>query len=396
MDLIASAELLSALDRSNVLLDEKRCLHSGWKFSTCDACFDVCPAAAIQPGKPPALDSAKCANCLACLPVCPTGAFAANDAVASLSNTLARLEAKRVELICAKHPHPDSGLPGADAAVQVRGCLAGLGAGSYLMLAALGVEQVTARLDGCSGCEWGSVRPRIEVQIASARRLLAPWGKTDGVDSYSGTPQESPIDPDNTRPVWDADNPPLSRRDFFRMAGRQSQLATARALNQREGKTSSRQPGRDHRRIAATLRHLPELEPAPERPLDGLGFGSLEVSDECSACGVCAHVCPTGALELRREDENQFRLVLSAADCIACGLCVDVCAPAAIQLDVAPDFLYVFSESETVLREGVLTRCESCSAQMAALPGKKYCAPCEFRRKNPMGSAMPPGYRKQR
>lgn len=396
MDLIASAELLSALDRSNILLDEKRCLHSGWKFSSCEACFEVCPTAAIQPGKPPTLDSEKCAHCLACLPVCPTGAFDGNDAVSALSNCLARLEAKRVELVCAQHSHPGDGLPGADAAVQVRGCLAGLGTGGYLVLAALGLEQVTARLDGCSECAWGSLRGQAEAQVAAAGRLLAPWGKTDCVGIYSGVPQDAPSTPGSARPVWDADNPPLSRRDFFRVATRQSQLATARVLNQRAGKTAQRQPGKDHRRIAASLRHMALPEATEAFLLDGLGFGSLQVADECSACGVCAKSCPTAALELQREDETQFHLVFSPGDCTACGVCVEVCAPAVIQLDVAPAGAKVFGVSEVILQQGSLTRCESCSVLMAALPGKKYCAPCEFRRANPLGSAMPPGFRKSR
>jgi ferredoxin len=414
MDWIASAELLSALDRSSVALDPKRCLHTIWKFSSCDACFDVCPVAAIQPGKPPVLDSQKCASCLACLPACPTGAFMTDDAAPSLSNCLARLDAQRVELFCAQYPQPEIGLPDMDAAVKLRGCLAGLGAGGYLAPLALGLEQVCVRLDGCQTCAWGSLRPRIEAQIAAAQRLLEPWGKAGALQIYAGAGAHAPAAGaaaavvsasgvpaagvpaaiDHPRPVWDADNPPLSRRDFFRMASRQSRMTTARILNQRADTVAPRQPGKDHRRITATLRHLPQPAPWSGFSLAGLGYGVLQISAECSACGVCANICPTAALKFQREDEARFSLVFNPADCIACGICVQVCTPAAIALDDAPHSSQIFDVDTLVLLEGPLARCESCSVLMAAQPGKKFCALCEFRRKNPLGGVMPPGFKK--
>ena len=99
MNLFNIADRFAALDRSDVVLDTKRCLHSLYRFSDCKACYDICPVDAITPGKVPGLDSTKCQTCLACLPVCPVGAFTADDGVASLLNAVTHLEGGTLELL---------------------------------------------------------------------------------------------------------------------------------------------------------------------------------------------------------------------------------------------------------------------------------------------------------
>jgi hypothetical protein len=53
---------------------------------------------------------------------------------------------------------------------------------------------------------------KIVDQIEQARSLLEPWGLQDALVVYET------VDPDKLveRPSWDANNPPVSRRDFFR------------------------------------------------------------------------------------------------------------------------------------------------------------------------------------
>jgi ferredoxin len=390
MDLLSSTDLLAAFEPPGVVLDEKRCLHNLSKRSTCEQCFSVCPAQAIQPGKPPALNPEACEKCLACLPVCPSGAFQADDSVSALLDCLARLEARRVELVCQAHAQAGKAVPGVDAALRVHGCLAGIGVGGYLELAAMDVKAIIPRLDSCEGCSWGALQGQVITQIETAQRILESWGWA-GVLAIAW-PEAAYTD--TQRPVWDVHNPPISRRDFFRLVTRQSQMAIAHLLNQKEGRTAERGPNKDRLRSVAALRHL--QPPAQPSGLEGLGFYDLEANLQCTACGACAATCPTGALVFQRSEEKSFSLSIFPSRCTGCELCQEVCAAQALALAPDPAGRAVFLTGEPLLlQEGALARCERCSTLMAARPGSKLCPVCEFRRKNPLGSALPPGYKKR-
>ena len=218
MSFLSAAERFAAIDRSEVVLNTKQCLYSHDQFSTCEACFELCPVEAIRPGKPPALDADKCQACLACLPACPVGAYTADDSVQALLTCVARMESKTVELVCALHGAAETG-PSPDAVgIRIRGCLAGLGVGTYLALAAMGLERIILRLDACASCPWVSLRDGIQTQVAQACQWLARWEKSALLDCTLTFGEWV------ERPLWDAKNPPLSRRDLFRMAVNQGQV----------------------------------------------------------------------------------------------------------------------------------------------------------------------------
>ena len=92
MSLLDAAERFASLDRSQVLLDAKRCLHSQDRGSECAACFDICPVNAITASKPPALAAEACQGCFACIPACPTGAYRVDDDVSSLINCVTHVD----------------------------------------------------------------------------------------------------------------------------------------------------------------------------------------------------------------------------------------------------------------------------------------------------------------
>ncbi|MEJ2302282.1 MAG: 4Fe-4S dicluster domain-containing protein [Anaerolineales bacterium] len=389
VDWLSAAERLTAIDRSTVVLDTQRCLHSHDRFATCKSCFDVCPDGAIRPGKPPALDSQRCSSCLACLPVCPAGAYAADDAVPALRNCAVHLETGTLELVCKRHPAAQTGLASESVGVRVRGCLAGLGSAAYLALAALGLERILIRLDACDQCPWSSLLPLIRKQIGQAGHLLNLWEKMDLLQVVSST------DGGTERPLWDADNPPLSRRDLFRMMARQGQLAMARAMAGEHATTGQRRPGRDRLRILGAVAHLPEVE-VGQRPLpEDLGFAAVSVSESCTACEACARACPTGTLQFERNEvDRSYRLSFVSESCIGCEICLHVCAPAAIEVSHKPSFHEIFGQSgAVVLQEGELSRCRKCNIYFAARPGVQLCPLCEFRRSHPFGSMMPPGFK---
>jgi len=389
VNFLTAAERLAAIDHSRIVLHTESCLHSQGKFSTCQACFTICPVEAIRVGEPPSLETKKCLSCLACLPVCPTGAFQADDAVPNLLNCAARLEAKSIELLCELHLHPESGLKESNTAIRIKGCLAGIGSGGYLALLALGLDEVIVRTDGCVECPLGSLNAQIEAQIGATHELLSAWERENALLASGSLAKQALVE----RLVWEASNPPLSRRDLFRMATRQGQVAAARVLAADQpvtGKHSSH----ERQRMLAAIAHLPE--PSPESAalsLDGMGFGLLTISEACTACGVCARACPSGALQFTNQEDLHFQLTFKPGICIGCGACTAVCGSEAIDLQLAPTFEQVFGSPEPLtLISGDLARCEHCHMLYAARPGSQLCEVCEFRLKNPFGSRLPPGF----
>ena len=382
MSILNAAERFASIDRSQITLDPKRCLHAQDQLSDCAACFDICPVQAIVVGKPPVLDLAKCESCLACLPACPVGAFHADDDVADLLTCATHIEDQPVELLCGLHAHPETGATSETIGIQIQGCLAGLGTGALLAVSALGIKRLTLRAEGCSACKWHSLHRELHLQTEKATRFLSACENDISITCVDEI--ESPVE----RPLWGAKNPPLSRRDLFRMMAKQGQVALARAME--NGATASkRQPGRDRLRLLSAVSHLPEL--ASSAGLNEFNFAALTISQACTACGACGRACPTEALRFEKNDEAMtYSLTFSAQHCIGCDLCDHVCLPDAISMNHAPTFEEVFSVKEAqVVEAGSLVRCERCKSLMAARDGVKLCPLCEYRRAHPFGSMMP-------
>jgi ferredoxin len=261
--------------------------------------------------------------------------------------------------------------------------------GAFVALGALGVRQVHVRADACAPCAWASLKPRLEQNIEQARRLLESSGSAAIVAIVSTAPAQPALE----RPVWEADNPPLSRRDLFRLASRRGQVVAARAMSD-DAPSAAHAPSRERQRLWKALEHLPRDQRQDPGPLPaGPGYAAVRASDACSACGACARLCPTGALQLQLNTEASpnYRLTFLPWACIGCDACTHACLPGALALDPAPTLEAVFGPREpVVLQSGELVRCARCKTWMAARPGTTLCPTCDYRRQHPFGARPVP------
>ena len=387
-NLFEIAERLASLDHARVQLDTDRCLHSLDKFSDCQICIQLCPVGAIKPGSLPSLEDDRCVGCLACLPGCPLGAFHADDAVMGLLDCVARVESGLIDLVCEAHPEPGTGPRNSRLGIRVQGCLAGLGLGAYLGIAALGLEGVLVRTEKCEVCPIGSVESTIESQLDIARSLLNGLGKSHLLERISCLSDGEKVE----RPLWSSNNPPLSRRDLLHFATRQGKALIARNIAG-DSPNKEKHPGRDRRRVIAAIAHLENLDLRNQDILlENSGFAILAISADCDACGACARACPTGALQFEIASQNYYSIRFTPSACNGCGVCQHVCAPSAISIVEQPNINQIFgSDKPLELSCGDLRRCVSCGTRFPSRKNSEYCSLCEFRRSSPFNTSLPPG-----
>jgi MinD superfamily P-loop ATPase len=398
LNLISSIDRTANDEPSPVNFQASRCLHSIDKYSNCESCLEVCPAEAILPGKPPEWEPARCEHCFACLTVCPTQAFSGDSTFAGIRNSpgedelkdllacAVRLEQRTIALVCRRNPNLDQQAPETDVSLQFQGCLAGISAGMYLSLLATGSDKVYIRMDACQSCPWKSLKSQVINQVSVAERLLSATGRPGSLKIV----EWDQLQARNHTPVWDTHNPPLSRRDLFRMAGILAKVAEIQALAEAPEQRERSAP-REHRRLVNAFRKVARVMVAPETSLAGMGFANLQLSDACTACGACARACPTGAIVYaENEDQTVFLLAFNPLDCNGCQACLHACFAGAIQVDRSPTFADIFGAHPPVrLRAGRLTRCQRCQLPFAAVAGKKLCPVCEYRRIHPFGTLPP-------
>ncbi|PVU84107.1 hypothetical protein DDP54_08120 [Cellulomonas sp. WB94] len=116
----------------------------------------------------------------------------------------------------------------------------------------------------------------------------------------------------------------------------------------------------------------------------------------CVACGVCVQACPPHALRLQHGSGGAgiaiSTLLQTPAACTGCRSCIDLC-PSDVLRSAGP---WPWSELLVDREVGVTTlttaSCERCGASFPTTSGDRLCPTCTYRRSNPFGSALPPGF----
>ena len=379
--LARAAERL-AQERPPISVAAGQCLRARDKAVDCDICVRACPTNAITLDGGVQVDGDACIRCGLCLHRCPAGVFDGRDGVYKLLHCATQVvDHETIELVCSAHPEAATGAKDVDAVICANSCLSTYGPSAYVGLIALGVKQVRVRLDACAACPLGALQTEIEREITTTQTLLEPLGLGDAV---LVAPEASAP---KTRPVYSITNPPVSRRGFFQTLARQSvagvddiQLPNAPQI---EGERSA---PRERRRLMNGLHFVAQR--GTDASIAVEGFMRLGVTDGCTACGLCARVCPTGALTVDVTDDH-FEVIFSAAQCTDCGICTRFCGPGVLQRYGAPTYDDVLAPELWLLHEGALAHCQRCSATYAAEPDETLCPICRVRRKNPFSVEMP-------
>ena len=308
-------------------VSEGRCVRRWFRGSTCTLCVDSCPTSAVRlEGGAPVIDESRCLACGACAASCPTGAIELEGLEARLAEAAraAALAGRPLTLSCREVG------PGVATI-----CLNALKLDHYYILAAeAGRVEADARCDRCplsGGRGW-------ERALEAARALPGLVAARRGRAAAPGMLRRVAI------------------KALAMAAGRLALGVDARpvrAAYSRQRAPSRASPALRRRALEAASRLGAPLE-RPRPMVDG---------SKCSMTGVCAGVCPAGAISFNEAGV----LSLDLDSCLSCGVCALACPEGAIEMvvDGARGVVRVYK----ALRE-----CPSCGFAYPA--GQAECPKC--------------------
>lgn len=319
--------------RYGLSLRQEACLAVRSSPAACSRCAVACPAGVLAVGERGFSLADGCLGCGRCIASCPSGALSARGY--QISDRLPEGN-RELAVECWKVP-PRLLAEGAHAVP----CLGGLSAASLLervLAAGEGRAVVLVDRGWCASCRaGGSARPPVAAQLEFARRALIHFGWPQrSLPEIRHDPLPASLMPEEI-PV-PAEREAIGRRAFFRLlAGKAADVVIERTAP--PPKTMPRSLIRrgerlfpERIRMIAVLESLAALRGVP---LPAGLFPAVSISKTCANHGVCAGVCPTGALS-GYEDEDAAGIRFEPWLCEGCGLCARSCPEGALELDLAP------------------------------------------------------------
>jgi ferredoxin len=316
----------AVLDRT-VIIQQALCTRFLTPKSSCTLCADLCPVEAITFSEAGPDVGPSCLSCGVCHSACPTGAMGlSQDDDTSLIEDLDVAEGKETfGISCLR------GDGKADLRVSCLGRLT-----EFLLLQPLH-HNPDVRLEimqpTCDECPMNRAMARFENLLSRVRHLH----KLAGAEQETVFITRIPLQP-LTRNNAARENG--SRREFLQALRNKTTVVMTAALPQGQKKAGSLVPAyreqkpENHKRtnLLASLRTLTEKSqnqplyiPSSESLIADISFNY-----HCTACGVCAAVCPTGALKLTKNTET-ISISFHAGSCVGCGICAAVCRSSAIE-----------------------------------------------------------------
>ncbi|MCO1599959.1 4Fe-4S binding protein [Desulfosporosinus nitroreducens] len=325
------------------------CLNTKRPYArSCKLCIESCPHQAISEYRE--LDTKQCTECGVCMAVCPSGGFV-DHSIDKLHNYLS--ESDKIVLNC-----PRAVPQGFEIS-----CLGILDRDSWMTLMLLAKEKTATIITGvCSDCE---DRQACASSVEIFKQVHADWPDHPAVHIK--------VRPDQGL----AEKPVLT------------EVGVRRTVTKKDSKLGWRQKSREKieewlpsmaadesYQIPKTRQWL--LEAFEASAEEKIPFHALAVvADSCTSCGVCAAICPQGALQKREERNSDIgaedqtkeeqitsmRLIFEPQKCVQCHRCVETCRSKALTFSCKP-LSHRLITGKILVHEGCPKYCNQCGKRI--------------------------------
>jgi energy-converting hydrogenase A subunit P len=337
-----------------------RCVRYRFRYNTCQRCADACPHQALALDDIGAkLDPARCRNCGLCAGACRTAAFtAANFPRVELLKRA--IKEKSFRFACA---------PSAAEADAVVPCLGAIDAPTLAYLAWRGIDIELHGSDGCGTCVHGA---KGAAQLAANLEAVEVL-RGDAPDRRWTPPRLCGTETTGAgKPKFRAE-----RRQLFRRLTARGLDQALRPVAEQAVPEKAIRPGAwfvpEARELLQIVCRQDSAEGMPIVPHEALPLMDLELRPGCTACEACSRACPTGAVQVR-ENEEQWSLQFEFDRCVACGVCLDVCQPAVLR--PRPAFNAAAGRVPVALHRLTKQRCNRCDRFFVSPVAQQTCAVC--------------------
>ncbi|MDR3602193.1 MAG: 4Fe-4S binding protein [Desulfosporosinus sp.] len=330
------------------------CLNTKKPFArACRLCIERCPHQAISEYRQ--LEAKRCTECGACMAVCPSDGFV-DRMMDKLHAYL--FEANEIVLNC-----PQASPIGFEIT-----CLGILNRDGWMTLMLLAKEKPVTIITGvCAECE---DRRACAASVQTFKQVHGDWPE-HAVVRLQVRPDEEAVEP-ATEVVLPMSGVPRGEMTSWRQKGRDKIEQWLPNL-----------AGDETYALPKYRQWL--LEVLEKTPTEKIPFRALSIADSCTSCGVCAAICPQGALQTR-EEMNQgpedltkedkiasLRIILEPQKCVQCGRCVDVCRSKALSFSTKL-LSHRLLTGKILIHEGSPSYCSRCGKRI--FDNSELCLVC--------------------
>ena len=343
MGLLLNVIKTNALE-DHPVLNLSHCINRNQKHLTCSACMDICPKGVYDRAQKALPKWDACQNCGLCVTACKSRCIAPSPA-----------NSKRHLLLAQKQGDVTISCTRAKKNGHIEECIALL-PWEFLAYLALG-GKLTLNLKSCKDCPHEDCLELLDDQLCRLKSFLGEARYAQHVllrDDEEA--QDSGVD--------------VSRRDFLRSMTQGGKKMTALVYQDVAG---SKVDAMVYRRLLTRrIRQIAAQEEfACTLPLP-------KIKEDCYGCGICALLCPHGALKVSDEENGLRSISISPYKCSGCGVCKAVCRDGNIE-EIAS--MRVPHMDRVILTRVATASCEGCGRAMDPRKEERLCIICRQKKK---------------
>jgi len=359
----------------HMLVETSLCSRFRTPKSDCSLCAEACPANAITVSDGGAEITGGCIDCGVCHSACPNGAFGIRErSDERIMDEIPFSRRSPLRISCER---------GDTSADIILPCLSRLTETLFLEPVRRGMPGIEIARPSCEGCLLVKAAFHLETVIRRTHHLYDMLGIARNRLSIKNIPLQGLVK---------APERAVSRREFFGVFRAKAAGIAAAAMPDIEGGGDGKaevfrnavEDRRESRKRSILMERLLALGAKAgvkqtAAPSEDALTADIEVGAGCAACGVCASLCPTGAISLQWT-EKTFSLGFSPALCTNCRICEKTCRHRAITMKETVSPALLLQQGETVLFRAEKKTCLACRLDFIG-EGAEICPLCRDRNK---------------